>query len=126
MTLSPPPPIKGLGYQSKIRLMMSANPPSAVLLLPDEGEGDKENCRTAPLALLLDYIMSKFPVASKPLARPSNRLPDNNSSEISGSLGKVPTMVQRLPPSVLRAHNSEDSGIFDLFIQNREGCCIDY
>ena len=23
-------------------------------------------------------------------------------------------------------HNSEDSGIFDLFIQNREGCCIDY
>ena len=45
---------------------------------------------------------------------------------LSGSLGKVPKMVQRLPPSVLRAHNSEDSGIFDLFIQNREGCCIDY
>ena len=41
----------------------------------------KENCRPAPLALLLDYIMSKFPVASKPLARPSNRLPDNNSSD---------------------------------------------
>ena len=54
--------------------------PSAVLL-PDEGEGDKENCRLASLALLLDYIMSKFPVASKPLARPSNRLPDENSSD---------------------------------------------
>ena len=54
---------------------------SAVLLLPDEGEGDKENCRPAPLALLLDYIMSKFPVASRPLARPSIRLPDNNSSD---------------------------------------------
>ena len=52
---------------------------SAVLLLPDEGEGDKENCRPAPLALLLDYIMSKFPVASRPLARPSIRLPDNIS-----------------------------------------------
>ena len=34
--------------------------------------------------------------------------------------------VQSLPLSVLRAHNSEGSGIFDLFIQNREGCCIDY
>ena len=44
-------------------------------------EGDKENCRPAPLALLLGYIMSKFPVASKPLARPSNRLTDNNSSD---------------------------------------------
>ena len=50
---------------------------SAVLLLLDEGEGDKENCLPAPLALLLDYIMSKFPVASKLLARPSNRLTDN-------------------------------------------------
>ena len=56
--------------------MMSAYP-----LLPDEGEGDKENCRPAPLALLLDYIMSKFPVASRPLARPSIRLPDNNSAD---------------------------------------------
>ena len=54
---------------------------SAALLLPDEGEGDKENCRLAPLPLLLDYIMSKFPVASRPLARPSIRLPDNNSSD---------------------------------------------
>ena len=54
---------------------------SAGLLLLDEGEGDKENCRPASLALLLGYIMSKFPVASKPLARPSNRLPDENSSD---------------------------------------------
>ena len=54
---------------------------SAGLLLPDEEEGDKENCRPASLALLLDYIMSKFPAASKPLAQPSNRLPDENSSD---------------------------------------------
>ena len=54
---------------------------SAGLLLPDKVEGDKENCRPASLALLLDYIMSKFPAASKPLARPSNRLPDRNSSD---------------------------------------------
>ena len=54
---------------------------SAGLLLPDEEEGDEEDCRPASLALLLDYIMSKFPAASKPLARPSNRLPDENSSD---------------------------------------------
>ena len=54
---------------------------SAGLLQPDEEEGDEENCRPASLALLLDYIMSKFPAASKPLARPSNRLPDENSSD---------------------------------------------
>ena len=54
---------------------------SAGLLQPDEEEGDKENCRPASMALLLDYIMSKFPAASKPLARPSNRLPDENSSD---------------------------------------------
>ena len=54
---------------------------SAGLLLPDEEEGDEENCRPASLALLLDYIMIKFPAASKPLAPPSNRLPDENSSD---------------------------------------------
>ena len=53
---------------------------SAGLLQLDEQEGD-ENCLPASLALLLDYIMSKFPAASKPLARPSNRLPDENSSD---------------------------------------------
>ena len=52
---------------------------SAGLLQPDEQEGEEENCLPASLALLLDYIMSKFPAASKPLARPSNRLPDENS-----------------------------------------------
>ena len=31
--------------------------------------------------LLLDYIKSKFPVTSKPLALLSNRIPDNNSSD---------------------------------------------
>ena len=54
---------------------------SADLLQPDEQEGDEENCLPASLALLLDYIMSKFPAASKPLARPSNGLPDENSSD---------------------------------------------
>ena len=39
----------------------------------DEEEGDEENFRPASLALLLDYIMSKFPAASKPLAQPSTR-----------------------------------------------------
>ena len=44
---------------------------SAGLLQMDEEEGDVENCRPASLALLLDYIMCKFPVAPKPLAQPS-------------------------------------------------------
>ena len=39
----------------------------------DEEEGDEENFRPASLALLLDYIMNKFPAASKPLAQPSTR-----------------------------------------------------
>ena len=37
----------------------------------DEEDGDEENFCPASLALLLDYIMSKFPAASKPLAQPS-------------------------------------------------------
>ena len=44
---------------------------SAGLLQPDEQEGTEENCLPASLALLLGYIMSKFPVAPKPLAQPS-------------------------------------------------------
>ena len=42
--------------------------------------------------------------------------------------GKVPKMVQSLPSSVLRAlnYNFEDRGIFDLFIHDREGCCVYY
>ena len=44
---------------------------SAVLLHMEEKEGDMVNCRPSSLALLLDYIMSKFPVAPKPLAQPS-------------------------------------------------------
>ena len=39
----------------------------------DEEEGDEENFCPASLALLLDYIMNKFPAASKPLAQPSTR-----------------------------------------------------
>ena len=44
---------------------------SADLLQMDEKEGDVVNCRPSSLALLLAYIMSKFPVAPKPLAQPS-------------------------------------------------------
>ena len=33
-------------------------------------------------------------------------------------------MKQIFPSLVLRAHNSEDSGIFNLFIWDREGYCI--
>ena len=44
---------------------------SAGLLQLNEQDGDEENSLPASLALLLDYIMSKFPVALKPLAQPS-------------------------------------------------------
>ena len=54
---------------------------SAGLLQPDEQEDNEENCLPASLALLLGYIMSKFPAASKPSAWLSNRLPDENSSD---------------------------------------------
>ena len=39
----------------------------------DDEQGDEEHFRPAFLAMLLDYIMSKFPAASKPLAQPSSR-----------------------------------------------------
>ena len=80
MTLSPPPPHKRRRLPDE-NSSDDERESSAGLLLPDEEEGDEENCRPASLALLLDYIMSKFPAASKPLARPSNRLPDENSSD---------------------------------------------
>ena len=46
---------------------------SAGLLQLDEQDGDEENYLPASLVLLLDYIMSKFLVAIKPLAQPSTR-----------------------------------------------------
>ena len=39
----------------------------------DDEQGNEENFRPASLAMLLDYIMSKFPAGSKPLAQPSSR-----------------------------------------------------
>ena len=39
----------------------------------DDQQEDEENFRPASLALLLDYIMKKFPASSKPLAQPSSR-----------------------------------------------------
>ena len=39
----------------------------------DNEQADEENFRPASLAILLDYILSKFPAASKPLAQPSSR-----------------------------------------------------
>ena len=39
----------------------------------DDQQDDEENFRPASLALLLDYIMKKFPAASKPLVQPSSK-----------------------------------------------------
>ena len=76
------PPHKRPRLPVEFRLMMSANPLQLTCYQTrGGGGGDKRNCRPAPLALLLDYIMSKFPVASKPLARLSNRIPDSDSSD---------------------------------------------
>ena len=44
---------------------------STDLLQIDETEGDMVSCRPSSLAMLLAYIVSKFPVAPKPLAQPS-------------------------------------------------------
>ena len=44
---------------------------STDLLQIDETEGDMVSCRPSYLAILLAYIVSKFPVAPKPLAQPS-------------------------------------------------------
>ena len=62
---------------------------SAGLLQPDEQEGNEETCLPASLAMLLGYIMSKFPAASKPMAWLSNRLPDENSSGHSSDSSSV-------------------------------------
>ena len=68
---------------------------SAGLLQPDEQEGNEETCLPASLALLLGYIMSKFPAASKPLAWLSNRLPDENSSGHSHNSSAVLQMDEK-------------------------------
>ena len=39
----------------------------------DDEQADEENFRPTSLALLLDYIMKKFPAASKPLVQPSSK-----------------------------------------------------
>ena len=39
----------------------------------DDQQEDEENFRPASFALLLDYIMKKFPAASKPLVQPSSK-----------------------------------------------------
>ena len=44
---------------------------STDLLQIDETVGDMVSCRPSSLAMLLAYIVSKFPVAPKPLAQPS-------------------------------------------------------
>ena len=44
---------------------------STDLLQIDETEGDMVSCRPSSLAMLLIYIVSKFPVAPKPFAQPS-------------------------------------------------------
>ena len=54
----------------KIHLVIAAIS-STDLLQIDETEGDMVICRPSSLAMLLAYIVSKFPVAPKPLAQPS-------------------------------------------------------
>ena len=44
---------------------------STDLLQIDEMGGDMVNCRPSSLAMLLTYIVRKFPVAPKPFAQPS-------------------------------------------------------
>ena len=44
---------------------------STDLLQIDETEDDVVNCRPSSLAMLLAYIVRKFPVAPKPFAQPS-------------------------------------------------------
>ena len=44
---------------------------STDLLQIDEMGGDMVNCRPSSLAMLLAYIVRKFPVAPKPFAQPS-------------------------------------------------------
>ena len=44
---------------------------STDLLQIDETEGNMVNCRPSSLAMLLAYIVHKFPVAPKPFAQPS-------------------------------------------------------
>ena len=44
---------------------------STDLLQIDETEGDMVICRPSSLAMLLAYIVRKFPVAPKPFAQPS-------------------------------------------------------
>ena len=44
---------------------------STDLLQIDETEGDMVNCRLSSLAMLLAYIVRKFPVAPKPFTQPS-------------------------------------------------------
>ena len=39
----------------------------------DDQQDDEENFRPASLAILLDYIIKKFPAASKPLVQPSSK-----------------------------------------------------
>ena len=56
----------------------------------DDEQADEENFRPASLAILLDYIMSKFPTASKPLAQPSSR-----RFHVFGTAGLVEESSQR-------------------------------
>ena len=64
---SDPPPHK------RRRLTDDERESSAGRQQRDDEQGDEENFRPASLAMLLDYIMSKFPAASKPLVQPSSR-----------------------------------------------------
>ena len=73
ISLFPPPPRPWPGFP----LLPDENScghsrdSSTDLLQIDETEGDMVDCRPSSLAMLLAYIVRKFPVAPKPFAQPS-------------------------------------------------------
>ena len=84
----------------------------------DDEQADEENFRPASLALLLDYIMKKFPASSKPLAQPSSRrfpvfetagLVDESSprSSISPGLIICDSPANRLSRSLSRSSRAD-------------------
>ena len=70
-------------------------------------QDDEENFRPASLALLLDYIMNKFPAASKPLAQPSTRR--FRVFEAAGIVEESSQRSSTIMPSVSKVKKVSDS-----------------
>ena len=74
ISLSPPPPRHWPGFSAGLPDGYSSGhgrDSSTDLLQIDEMGGDMLHCRPSSLAMLLAYIVRKFPVAPKPFAQPS-------------------------------------------------------